>query len=273
MHRSGTSLVCSFLERLGVFMGWRQDDNNEALVFLELNEWILRQCGASWDHPEGVNALLQTEDLRSVVGAFVSQELHTPRALRYLGYRNYLRWRTPFAMTQPWGWKDPRNTLTLPIWLDLFPNARVIHVVRHGVDVAYSLRERRNRVMQSVGIPHPTPGLRAGLFLTLPEIPGLAFCSSLEEAFQLWEWYLEAAASHIKAAGISAIEVQYEDLLAKPYDVFMKLADYCDLSLNKELDQEAAAQLDVGRAFAFRDDPQLEAFAGNKAESLKRFGY
>jgi hypothetical protein len=30
----------------------------------------------------------------------------------------------------PWGWKDPRNSLTLPFWLQVFPGARVLIVHR-----------------------------------------------------------------------------------------------------------------------------------------------
>ncbi len=30
-----------------------------------------------------------------------------------------------------WGWKDPRNTFTLPMWLSIFPKARVLHVLRN----------------------------------------------------------------------------------------------------------------------------------------------
>lgn len=273
MHRSGTSLVSRFLERLGVFMGWRKDPNNEALLLTELNEWIFRQAGASWDHPQSVDCLLQAKDLRSAVTALVSGTLNTPRALRYLGYRNYLRWRTPFAMTEPWGWKDPRNTVTLPIWLELFPGARVIHVRRHGVDVAHSLRERRNQEMQKVGTPNPKPGWRASLVWVIPEIPGLAFCHSLEKAFQLWEWYLEAAETHIKSSEISAIDVRYEDLLANPTDGFKRIAEFCELSPDRALLRKAAAEIDSGRAFAFRGHPQLERFAEEKSDTLERFGY
>jgi hypothetical protein len=46
------------------------------------------------------------------------------------------------SLNFPWGWKDPRSTFTLPLWLCLFPNAKIINIKRHGVDVAQSLRVR-----------------------------------------------------------------------------------------------------------------------------------
>jgi hypothetical protein len=51
-----------------------------------------------------------------------------------------------------WGWKDPRNSITLPVWLKLFPDARVIHIVRNGVDVAESLYRRQQRGFQEAKI-------------------------------------------------------------------------------------------------------------------------
>ena len=37
---------------------------------------------------------------------------------------------------------------TLPIWLSLFPEARLIYIVRHGVDVASSLMVRERKLLQ-----------------------------------------------------------------------------------------------------------------------------
>ncbi|MBW1793701.1 MAG: sulfotransferase [Deltaproteobacteria bacterium] len=51
-----------------------------------------------------------------------------------------------------WGWKDPRTTLTLPLWLKLFPKARIIHVIRNGIDSALSLWRRCKKA--GVGAPH-----------------------------------------------------------------------------------------------------------------------
>src|SRR3954449_9453301 len=51
MHRSGTSMLGRLLEELGMFFGTRKDENNEALFFQEMNNWLLTQCGGRWDNP------------------------------------------------------------------------------------------------------------------------------------------------------------------------------------------------------------------------------
>ncbi|PYI70246.1 MAG: hypothetical protein DMF02_09410 [Verrucomicrobia bacterium] len=47
-----------------------------------------------------------------------------------------------FAPANVWGWKDPRNSLTLPFWQDLLPGLRTLIVVRNPLEVAHSMRER-----------------------------------------------------------------------------------------------------------------------------------
>lgn len=45
----------------------------------------------------------------------------------------YLCWKYgAWPASAPWGWKDPRNSITLPLWLALYPQARVL-VIQKGV--------------------------------------------------------------------------------------------------------------------------------------------
>src|SRR5712691_7213780 len=106
VHRSGTSLVARALSSCGLYLG---DDNDlmppgagnaegfwENLKFVEINDEILNEFGAGWDFPTGLPPNWQ----------------HDPRleAVR----RKALRLTDGFARFEPWGWKDPRTSLTLP---------------------------------------------------------------------------------------------------------------------------------------------------------------
>jgi hypothetical protein len=42
----------------------------------------------------------------------------------------------------PWGWMDPRNSLTMPLWCDVVPDLQVEVCVRHPVEVADPLGRR-----------------------------------------------------------------------------------------------------------------------------------
>ena len=63
--------------------------------------------------------------------------MHTNERLRQI--RNEAEKLTSeFASHEPSGWKDPRNCLTLPFWLQLIPDAKIIICLRHPAESARS---------------------------------------------------------------------------------------------------------------------------------------
>jgi hypothetical protein len=50
-----------------------------------------------------------------------------------------------------WGWKDPRNSLTLPFWQNLLPSMNTLIMVRNPLEVAYSMK-KRNGTSYSFGL-------------------------------------------------------------------------------------------------------------------------
>ena len=260
-HRSGTSAVARVLETLGVFMGRQLDPNHEARFFLELDEWILRQCGARWDNPEAVAHLLEDRRQRELVTRHLANSVASLRAVRYLGWSRWLRGQRLHRLARPWGFKDPRATFTLPLWLDVFPGARVVHVHRHGVDVARSLCARhgahlaaserrfaRNRRLLSL-LPK-----RAG-FGDSPRL------STLEGGLGLWESYVRTARYAVTRSGPRALELRYEDLAIDPHTIVGRLAAFCGLEIDAERIAAAAAPIASDRAGAHLHDPALAAFA------------
>jgi hypothetical protein len=143
MHRSGTSLVARLLEGLGVFMGRRKDIHHEAIFFKMLNRLILEQAGATWDRPEPIADLLGDEEALSVIRTALKEQIRGPRILSYLGIRWYARYRDVRSFPMPWGWKDPCNVFTLPVWRAIFPDSRLVVVRRDIEPVVRSLIRRR----------------------------------------------------------------------------------------------------------------------------------
>jgi hypothetical protein len=134
MHRSGTSMVTSMLQQCGLYLGAETElmgatpDNVrghwEHKQFVGINDEILRRRGATWyappDRMPNPNAWDDLPDVRQRAASLVAS----------------------FAGHEPWGWKDPRSSLTLPFWLDLLPELRVVVCVRNPFEVADSLRKR-----------------------------------------------------------------------------------------------------------------------------------
>jgi len=271
MHRSGTSLVTRLLEDMGLFVGWRKDVNHEAWFFLRLNEWLIRQSGGAWDQPRAIHHLTGNEIGREAVAAYLESILSSPQALSYLGPRRYFRYRGVGALEGPWGWKDPRNTFTLPVWLDLFPRARVIHVYRHGVDVAASLHQRQLHSTHQARRKAARSAARYGL---MPRWGGLVDswrCADLDDAVSLWSEYIREARSHVSALGRRAMELRYEDLLEHPQTALGALARFCGLTA--EAAGRAAEGIRASRALAYRKDPSLRRLAVRWADELRAFGY
>ncbi|MEO6191543.1 MAG: glycosyltransferase [Thermoanaerobaculia bacterium] len=136
MHRSGTSLVASYLASLGVHMGDRllpADSRNphgyfEDADFVELHGRILRDCTAAgeaghqdWGWTE--SGRLDRAPLARYAGE--AQELVARRA------------GTPGI----WGWKDPRTTLLLDFWDEILAG-RALYILpyRFPWEVADSMQ-------------------------------------------------------------------------------------------------------------------------------------
>lgn len=271
MHRSGTSLVTSVLERLGLFMGHRQDKNNEAVFFRRLNDWLLRQSGAAWDNPEPFHRLVSTPEVRALAADYLRRVVASPRTVAYLGPS--LRRISLAGLEKPWGWKDPRTTYTLPMWTDVFPEARVVHVVRHGVDVAASLRARSRASLARRGAAYRS---RRWLYQAWPKRTGFTDslrCATLEGGFSLWEEYVAEGRAHVRRLGPSALELRYEDLVTSPEGPMRSLASFVELDPPREALASIAREVRTERALAFRGTPELEEFAEASADRLRKLGY
>ncbi len=133
MHRSGTSMVAKVLMDGGLYLGPGDDmmppapGNPEGfwenLRFVGVNDALLAQLGGAWDLPPDPPADWNDPDLA---------EIHQA-AVEIVG---------SFAGNEPWGWKDPRNCLTIPFWRSVTGPLRHVFVVRNPLEVARSLLNR-----------------------------------------------------------------------------------------------------------------------------------
>lgn len=202
MHRSGTSLLARLLEASGIFMGVVKDHNFEAMHFLSLNQQSIWSAGGDWHHPVVPDALHW-----KTMPAQVLYHEHFKVNDRLAKWQ--LAWRKP-----RWGWKDPRNTFTLPMWLSLFPQAKVLHLHREREAVVSSL-QRRNQLMGEV---------------FQKELREEAFCR------QLWQKYVDQANSYAPQLPGRYLAVAYEKLRDKDPETIRKLEGFCQIQLNDALD-------------------------------------
>jgi hypothetical protein len=268
MHRSGTRLLDRILAGLGVFLGADRQADGESVTFMLINESIFHQCGTFWTEPMPVHFVLSDAELLERATALARDAL----GARFGNYAGSA-WPPGAGLdgATPFGWKDPRNTFTLPVWRRIFPRARVIHVLRHGVDVAASLSRRHAAALRAATGESIPPAL------TVIRDHGLGVLSSrrgwnLAESFAMWEQYVEKARRETAEMGGRSLEVRFEDLLGRPEALLAALARFCGVAV-PENPQAILEAVDAGRAFAYRRDPELVAFAGTVREILGRHGY
>jgi hypothetical protein len=134
MHRSGTSLVTRMLNLCGVYLGRPEEimppsgDNPdgywENLKFVEINEGVLHGFGGDWDCPPEIPEDWVSRVERSGLSTRASSLI------------------AEFAGHEPWGWKDPRSTITQFFWRTLLPDTKVVVCVRNPLEVALSIYHR-----------------------------------------------------------------------------------------------------------------------------------
>lgn len=274
MHRSGTSLLTRVLQANGFFMGRGASRNEEAAFTNAINAWVFKQASATWDRPDSMEELLADEELLPWLLDYIGGIVRGPASLRFLGRR----WRPGgmAAQSSPWGWKDPRNTWTLPLWLEIFPEARVLHIVRHGVDVAESLRSRRQRAVRGNLTRYRR---RRVIYRNSPFAPkrrGLGSqmaCRTLEGGFALWQQYLQRADEQTSALGERAMTIRYEDLLIRPRQELERALFFCGITPSVDELVRTASTFRADRAHAWRKDDELRAFAASRVSDLASFGY
>jgi hypothetical protein len=272
MHRSGTSMIVRLLEQMGLFTGKHLEANHESIFFQDANQYLLRTCEGSWDQPVSIDMLRTYPEIWDMVMSYLHHMMNSRHVVAYLGWYKFLRYGTPTRLDIPWGWKDPRSTYTLPAWLEIFPEARVIHIYRHGVDVAGSLKTRNEQVIAQKGDRYGHADRLPRLRKREGFIPSLR-CSSLEGGFALWEGYFQQAREQLQRLGDRAIEIRYEDFVDAPLPILTRLSEFCRLNCPRTVIEQAVAKVTNIRALAFKREPEMVVFANGVKDRLQAAGY
>ena len=177
-------MVAEALNSAGVYAGAICDHNREALYAVDLNERMLEAAGGKWWQPPTNDALEQA------LANFQPELDSTHLYAAHLKVKSGKTWRQKIHYSGPWLIKDPRFCLTLPWWLERFPNAKVIWVLRDEQAVVSSLLRRQEKSDEAQ--------------------------SDLDaaKALELHYSYNAQASATLKAMGVDYRAVRYEDLVS-----------------------------------------------------------
>jgi hypothetical protein len=153
---SGTRVIATMLQRLGYYLG---DDLNRSLdnlwftmIFRRPRWWARHRGGRRFHRSLHVfldamtgsfrltpsNVLVVADAYRDMVHQYNRE---WPRAR----VRSMRRAAGPGAEANGWGWKEPNTHVVLAELARAIPTVRYVHVVRHGLDVAFSDNQHQLR--------------------------------------------------------------------------------------------------------------------------------
>ena len=224
-HRSGTTATARALHLLGLQLGQRLDSHHEPRAMQRLHEQYLEKTGASWHQPGPFLQSVVTAEGAHACAAYLQDQAHGDFP-RVLGYRNNLQgwWlRRRLRSGSAWGWKEPRTTLFVPFWLQVFPDALIVEIVRHPLAVAMSIRQRELKFRAKGDQPKT-------------ELDQLDYCLRLALT------YVEAG-ERVQNCTQNYRRVRFEEMQANPENVLQELANFCQLHPTPARLAEAAVSI------------------------------
>jgi len=232
---SGTRIFAQLLEHNGIFMGipriTRSPTSHDLYVFDLLNRWVEPYLYKRLD----------------------SGELETMRRQ----FRLRLRLLFPLRL-HAWGWKNPRSMLMLPVYHQLFPDLKFIHVIRDGRDI-------------TVGNEFAVENPYANAFLSKTE----QALSPHERMMLFWGRSNEAAMDYCREyLPDNHLFVRWEDLCKGPEPVTRQILGFVNKDLGR-LESTAAMVKLPGSIGRWKKAEANLRHSVNQAGSgyLARFGY
>ncbi len=130
MHNSGTSILAEILHKSGLFLGANMAHYESYFFSIFINNNLLMGGGSNWAQMP-IMSIEKVKAFSDRVKSYIKQ----------LWVLDYLR--CGYDGESAWGFKDPRLCVLLPLYLDIFPNSKVVHIKRNPNDVAASLCKKK----------------------------------------------------------------------------------------------------------------------------------
>ena len=233
MHNSGTSILSEIVKHGGVFLGANSKHQESHFFSVFINDQLIMGGGSNWAKVP-IMTIEEVMSFREIVGDFIKKHW----------IADYLQWG--YDGVSPWGFKDPRLCVLLPLYLEIFPAARVVHIRRNLDDVAASLCDKTK--------------------------PGVGHLDDFERWRQLAEAHVNRVAE-LSSSCRSYHELVYEEFCHDSVDTTKALFDFLGMDFTKGI-IKALEKVSPERIGSFeRRSPhrgRLQSLFAKKASKGKR---
>lgn len=253
---SGGRVVCEAFIRNGIDMGRVAPDRKDTDWFTpDDNPAVRRLVEGGFRYPE-LSAADQAAWQRETVACI----------------RNYAA--AEIHGSGPFGWKMGVTLFMMPMVLDAFPEARVIHLVRDGRDVMLSRLDARmdfrSRLNRLAVFGDPDTDRWRGRPLDRESVE--AHRNEIE--MQHWVTAVEFGL-RCRAYGDRYLEVRYEDICRSPAAEFERIFDFLKVPFRADTRNWLGRSVTTDRIGKWRNLPaeELAPALAIGADLLKRLGY
>ena len=270
MHRSGTSMVTKILKDFSLEIGHKLDDNNESLFFQRINIWMMSLMGSSWDNPQTFNSI--NDEIKDDI-VYQLQKLIDSRANSlYFGWSNVIKNKSFSDIEKPWGWKDPRNVFTQNIWREVFPDIKMVQIIRHPVDIAVSLMNRQKKEIKSDILRKKKSSnvIKALLSISHTNYNSSMVLNSYNDCFKLIEIYFDEITRNSSS---NSLLIKFEDILSNPEFEIGSLLDFCIIPYNPEQLSEIISTIDPTKGFSYKTNPKYLDLEAQAKDLIIKMGY
>jgi len=283
---SGTRVVAELLMAMGVNMGHDLNNPKDNLLFTLLlkRPYWFRQAGCNSEdvanvvdlHDRLLAGMRPTQkDWRIILTAALDAVRYDHIGLRESSrFDRYLRrviWtldrirriyysRPPNQKLPLWGWKEPNTHIYLKQLSLHYPQMRYVHVIRHGLDMAFSTNQGQLSNWGSL----------FNSAFTLQKNIG----NTPRDALQYWIAANEKAISVARSQlGSRFLLINYDDLCVNPVPTIRALAGFLDLRIDEDDIARMTAIPRVPSSMGRYRNKDLGHFDDKQIDCVRRMGF
>lgn len=153
-----------------------------------------------------------------------------------------------------WGWKEPNTHMFIDRLINLEPGIHYIHVMRNGLDMAYSINQSQ-------------------LKLWGPVVLGERFEYSPCGSLRFWRWAHERVLDIAESMGSQFLLVNFDALCQSPETEVLRIFEYLNIDANDELINKLTGTVRIPDSFGRHRYQSKTDFDPEDIDFVERQGF